>query len=91
MADSRRVFYSENCELAALTLGGFKRIDASLDAAWDSLIKNPYGFPRVESDWYFARFIVTKPYLGVPALLWTFVIEQDGDVIIEDVEEFEGY
>jgi len=58
----------------------------------DALARDPTGFPMVEASHFSrARFIVTKPFGAVPALVWLFVIEQDGDIVIEYVEEFEGY
>lgn len=87
----RRIFFSSACNEAAVRLGGYERIDASIDAAiWDALTRNPYGFKEVSFGWYSARYIVTKSYKDVPALLWWFTIE-GGDVSIDHVEEFEDY
>jgi hypothetical protein len=91
MYGSRRIFFSKECDAAALLVGGYERIDCSLDAIWDALLRNPYGFPKIECDWFSARYIVTKPFMDSPALVWIFVIELDGDVIIDNVEEYQNY
>ncbi len=87
----RAIFFSAQCDECAHRLGGYQRIDPALDAVWDVLIRNPYALPRVESDWYSARYISTKPFRGVPALVWTIEIQENGDVLIDHVEEFEDY
>ena len=88
---TRRIFFSARCDDAAERLGGYRLIDPSLDAVWDALVRNPFGLPRVESDWYSARYAVTKPFEALPALVWIIVIETGGDVEIDDVEEYENY
>ena len=81
----RAIFFSAQCDECAERLGGYHRIDASLDAIWDVLRRNPYGLHRVESDWYSARYVTTVPFNGVPALLWTIEIQVNGDVVIDYV------
>lgn len=90
MALNRRVFFSKDCDEAARLLGGYTRIDKTLDAFWDGLHRNPYGFPTYESDWFNIRYITTKPMPGVPPLVWVFRIEGN-DVELVHVEEFEVY
>jgi hypothetical protein len=91
MERGRRIFFSKNCDDAAKAVGGYERIDDSLIPIFDALERNPYGFPVVESDWFSARVIVTKPFLNTPSLVWTFYIEPNGDVVLDHVEEYEGY
>lgn len=91
MPRGRRIFFSQNCDEAAERIGGYKRLDDSLIPIFDALEKNPYGFPSIESDWFSARYIVTEPFLNSPALVWLFYIEPSGDVVLDDVEEFEPY
>ena len=86
----RRIFFSKECDADAAALGGYQRIDPSLEAAWDGLFRNPYEFSRVECDWFSARYVVTKPIKDLPPLCWWFVIA-DGDVTLVHVEEYEGY
>ena len=87
----RAIFFSAQSKECAARIGGYGRIDDSLDAVWDTLRRNPYALPRVESDWYSARYVTTLPFGGVPALLWTVEIQANGDVVIDHVEEFEDY
>ena len=89
--DRRAIFFSAQCDECAARLGGYARIDRSLDAVWDTLRRNPYALPRVESDWYSARYVTTIPFNAVPALVWTIEIQSNGDVVIDYVEEFEDY
>jgi len=87
---ARKIIFSKECDVAAEALGGYQVIDPSLEAAWDALMRNPYEFPFVESDWFSGRYIVTRPIGAVPALCWWFVI-QSGEVTIVFVEAYLGY
>ena len=87
----RAIFFSAQCDDCAQRLGGYERIDPSLDTVWEALLRNPYALHKVESDWYSGRYVTTKPFRDVPALLWTIEIQTNGDVVIDHVEEFEGY
>ena len=91
MANGREIAFSAKCDAAADRMGGYIRIDESLIPIFDALYHDPTGFPRVDVDWCACRFIVTKPFRDVPALLWLFYIEPSGRVVIDHVEEFEGY
>jgi len=71
----RRIFFSADCDEAAERLGGYERIDGTLDGVLDALQRNPYGFPHAETDWFSFRYAVTKPIAGVPALVWFFTID----------------
>lgn len=88
---SRKITYSSSCDIAAQALGGYERIDPSLDVAIFGLSVNPYNFPHIESDFYNARYIITLPIGDVPALVWLFTIDADNDVTIVHVEEAEDY
>lgn len=90
MPAKRNVFFSHDCDKAAEVIGGYLRIDKTLDSFWDGLHRNPYGFPKLESDWFSVRYIITKPMPGVPSLVWNFIISGQ-DVEIVHVEEFERY
>jgi len=87
---NRKISFSEDCDLAAEKLGGYEVIDPSLEASWDALMRNPYEFPFVESDWFSGRYIVTKPIGSIPPLCWWFLIKA-GDVTIVHVEVYQGY
>ena len=90
MPADRRIYFSAECDEAARRLGGYAAIDRSLDAFWDGLLRNPYGFPKFESDWISFRYVITKPIPGVPPLVWTFTIASD-EIVLQFVEEFSGY
>jgi len=87
----RGIWFSPECEQAANEIGGFQFIDCSLDAFWDSLQKDPHGFPSIKSQMYSAKFIVTKPIANVPPLVWLFTIALNGDVTLTHVEIYESY
>ncbi len=87
----RSIFFAPSCDAAAALLGGYERIDCSLDSAILGLSVNPYTHPTVESDFYQARYITTIPIGDVPALVWLFHIDTNNDVTLWYVEEFEGY
>ncbi len=91
MSHGRRIVFSENCNAAAQKVGGYEKIDYSLLPVFEALERNHYGFPLVESDWFSCRFIVTKPFLSAPPLVWLFYVEPSGTVVLDYVEEFEGY
>lgn len=92
MHGRRSILFDDECNLSAEALGGYASIDESLTSGiYDALDRNPWGFPVVESDWFSARYIVTKPFRNTGALLWVFVIQTNGDVVIKHVEEYENY
>ena len=91
MPVGRNIFFSEKCDASAEAVGGYRLIDASLIPILDALERNPYGFPKIESDWFSSRYIVTNPFEGAPALIWLFFVEPNGDVVIDHVEIDEGY
>lgn len=89
---ARRIMFSTQCDDAAIILGGYIAIDEALSSGiYDALTRNPYAFPKVESDWFSARYISTKPFGNTKALVWLFTIDAVGDVVIEYVEVFEAY
>jgi hypothetical protein len=54
MRVERKIFFSKECDSAALAVGGYEKIDKTLDAIWDALLRNPYGFTQIECDWFSA-------------------------------------
>lgn len=90
MASKRKIVFSPECDRAAKMLGGYEVIDCSLDPIYDALWRNPYGFPLIQSDWYNFRIIVTKPIRSIPALVWTFTVENE-EVTIRYVEAYETF
>jgi len=91
MSARRQIRYWNDCDAAAERSGGYQRIDDSLNAVWDVLCNNPYQLPQIQSDWYNARYVLTKPSGDAPALVWVVTIDSNGDVQIEHVEEAEDY
>jgi hypothetical protein len=87
----RKIRFSAECDAAAEKLGGYAKIDPALDAVYDGLARNPYGYERWESDWGSVRYVITNSFEDIPELVWWFVIEPDGGVIIENVEEHSPY
>ena len=90
MPSGRRIIYSHECNKSAERLGGWRILDRALEPILDGLERNPYGFPKYESDWVSIRYVITKPIPGAPRLAWYFTIN-GMDVEILDVEEYEGY
>jgi hypothetical protein len=45
----------------------------------------------VNLDWDSNRYILTKAFKDVPALVWLFYIEISGRIVIDHVEAFEEY
>lgn len=88
---ARSLVFAASCDLAAKILGGYERIDTSLEVVMQGLMVNPYAFPRIESDFYNARYIRTKPIRDIPSLIWLFQIEPNNDVLFTHVEEYERY
>lgn len=73
-------------------LGGYGRLDPALDPLWDALSRNPYGFEMLETDWTAACRIAATDAVGAcPKLVWQFTIDEEKNVEIHHVEEFEDY
>jgi hypothetical protein len=86
-----KVYFSPDFDAAAMSLGSIAKIDAVLAPFIDALQRNPYAFRLIENEWVRCRYGVTKPVGDVPALLVTFTIDDDGDVIMRYVEEHLSY
>jgi hypothetical protein len=89
---ARKITFDPDCDKAVEALGGYKRLDPTLEAAWDGLMREPRGFPVVQTDWGSVRYIKTIAIQGVvPALVWLFSIDNQDNVTIFHVEEDTGY
>ena len=55
------------------------------------LMVNPYGFSIIETDFFRARYLRTKPIRDIPSLVWLFGIDEDNNVVLHHVEEAEDY
>jgi hypothetical protein len=54
-------------------------------------MREPRGFEIVHTDWGSVRIIHTKAMGDVPELVWYFSIDNEENVVILHVEEYEGY
>ena len=90
MAAGRSIVYSQQCEIDVERFGGWHLLDRVLEPILDGLSRNPYGFPKYESDWCSVRYVPTLPLGSVPPLMWVFTIEPQ-TVTFQYVEEAERY
>lgn len=84
----RAIIFDKSCDEAAELLGGYEAIDESLFIYLEALHRKPEEFPKVEAFWGSVRFIRTKPFEGTDELIWYFVIEANGDVVLTHVEKY---
>ncbi len=84
---SRSVRFDPACNAAAEALGGYEAIDESLYIHLEALHREPEGFDKIETPWGAVRYIRTRPTGTTPELVWHFVIEANGDVLLVHVEE----
>lgn len=85
----RAVRFDPACDEAAEQLGGYESIDRALLIHVEALERNPKAFPKVEDLYGSVRYISTKAFGQTPALIWYFVIEASGDVLITHVEKLD--
>jgi len=92
MAD-RRVASNPAFDRQVEKLGGYERLDPVLFPVIDSLYANPYGaFLVDENEWtQIGRYIITKPTHDLPAFVVTFTIEDDGMVLLREIENLKAY
>lgn len=83
----REIIESESFKEAVAGLGGHRAIDAALEPIMEALYHNPYGFPHFENDWTRFRYVRTKALDFIPALVVIFVVDQNGNVVLQHVEE----
>ena len=83
----RQIIYSIAFDQAVDALGGYRIIDRALDTVIDGLYRNPYGFNKFESDFISFRYAITKAAPDLFPLIIIFTIAENGDVILEHVEE----
>jgi hypothetical protein len=86
----REIIESEAFAAAVAALGGYRAIDRALDLIREGLYLNPYGFPKFENDWVSFRYARTRGIDFIPPLVFIFSIDNNGDVILEYVEEDPG-
>jgi len=83
----REIIESESFKEAVAGLGGHRAIDAALEPIIEALYRNPYGFPFFENDWASFRYVRTKALDFIPALVVIFIIDSNGNVVLQYVEE----
>ena len=66
-------------------------MDIAIDTIIDALRRNPFGFLKVENDFFSFRYAITKSIDHMPPLIVTFLILSNGDVTLEHVEEHIEY
>jgi hypothetical protein len=86
---TRAVRYDTECDKAAESLGGYEAIDDTLYVYLEALHREPKGFPIAECAWGSVRYIRTRSMGSIPELIWYFVIEASGDVLITNVEKYD--
>lgn len=83
----REIIESENFKRAVHALGGHRAVDEALQPIIEALYHRPQGFPSFKNKWVSFYYARTKPIRYVPALVVMFTIEQNGDVLLDHVEE----
>ncbi len=82
----RRIIYEHSFSDAAMVLGT-REVDTAMEPIMEALVRHPYGFHAVENDFVRFRYAITKSIRGVPPLLVTFTIDDDGTVRMQHVEK----
>ena len=87
----RRVIFSREFEECTKGLGDPKSVDEAVAPVVDALYRDPFAFRVIATDWVRCRYAITRATMHLPPLIVIFTIEENGDVIIGDVEEAERY
>jgi hypothetical protein len=82
----RKIIYDPECDAAAERLGGYERIDPSLDTILEPLTRDPKGYDLVQCAWGSVRVARTLPRQGCPPLIWYFLLDENDDIILVNVE-----
>ena len=88
---SREIIFSEEFDIAVQEVGGYWVIDRALEAVLDGVRLNPYGYPKFENDEYSFRYVITSRIGDIPALVFTFTIDERKNVVLQHVERHEPY
>jgi hypothetical protein len=85
----REIVWSDEFAECVERLGGARAVDAALEPLIEALMRNPYGFDKIENDWVSCRYAKTKAIQDVlPPLLIMFTIGDDKNVTLQWVEEY---
>jgi hypothetical protein len=88
MPPPRKVVFAESFDTAVERYGGYERLDIVLAPVVDGLYAHPYGYPLVEDEWYpLCRYARTKALDAIPEFIVSFTIEDNGEVVLRDIEE----
>jgi hypothetical protein len=87
----RRVIFSHEFDECAKRLGDPRLVDDAVAPIVDALYSDPSAFQVIATDWVRCRYAVTRATAHLPPLIVIFTIEENGDVIIGDIEEAERY
>ena len=86
----RNVIEGDEFHISVERFGGYRIIDEILGPVIDSLVRNPYGFEKVENDFVSFRYVVTKAVGGrIPPLVFAFTINENKDVVLEWSDEID--
>lgn len=84
----RSIVWSSEFTEQVNTAGGARIVDEALAPIIDGLMRNPYGFPKVENDWVSFRYARTDAIPGkLGALTVIFTIDEQRCVILEWFDE----
>lgn len=84
----REIIWSAEFTEGVEALGGAAIVDRALEPVLEALSRNPYGFQLLENDWVSFRVIRTKAIgYDVPALIISFTIDENRNVVLQLVEE----
>jgi hypothetical protein len=86
----RQIIETKEFTAAVEKLGGARFVDEALSTVMEALVRNPYAFPKWESDLDFLsfRWVRTTRIGPIPPLVFIFRIEKE-TVYLEHVEEEE--
>ncbi|WP_120716674.1 hypothetical protein [Tsuneonella amylolytica] len=84
----RNIIWADEFTGQVKRAGGARIVDEALSPIIDGLMRNPYGFPKVENDWTSFRYAKTDAILGkLGALTVVFTIDDDKNVVLEWLDE----
>ncbi|MDB5659822.1 MAG: hypothetical protein JWS10_2437 [Cypionkella sp.] len=88
----RELTIDPRCEPEVELLGGWRLLDLAWLPVSDALMRNPYGCKIVECDFFYQiRYIVSESIGKCPALVWSFSIDANKNITIEDIQKYDPY
>jgi hypothetical protein len=84
----RSIIESEHFAECVAELGGYRAIDLALEPIVEALMRDPYGFDKIENDWCSVRYARTRMIERyIPALIVAFTINDDNNVVLEWIDK----